>query len=160
MVRLLFATIGTFLFATTAIQPALANKNVVASKVGQNQVVKNITPFNLVVLAYRGQIQGISGYHSLLNSIAFKEVTGKDLVQYGIDNGRLSPETIDNSDYIRTVEYKVTRFVEEKLILLLIPVLNSSFTSIIVNLTTPSFCSCLISTLPTATLLLECSGEL
>ncbi|KST63245.1 hypothetical protein [Mastigocoleus testarum] len=107
MPRLLFATIGTLLFATTAIQPALANENVVASKVGQNQVVKNVTPFNLVIFAYRGQLKGVSGYHSLLNSIAFKEVTGKDLVQRGIDNGRLSPETINNSDYIRAVEYKL-----------------------------------------------------
>ena len=107
MVRLLFATIGTFLFATTAIQPALANKNVAASKVGQNQVVQNITPFNLVVLAYRGQLKGVSGYHSLLNGIAFNKITGKSLVQNGIDNGRLSPETINDSEYIRAVEYKL-----------------------------------------------------
>lgn len=109
MVRLLFATIGTFLFATTAIQPALASKDIVDSKVGQSQVIKNITPVNLVDLAYRGKIKGVSGYHSLLESIAHKKMTGKDLVQHGIDSGRLSPETINNSSYIKAVEYRLQK---------------------------------------------------
>ena len=107
MVHLLFATIGTFLFATTVIQPPLASKEIVDSKVEQNQIIKDITPVNLVDLAYRGQIKGVSGYHSLLESIAHKKMTGKDLVQHGIDSGRLSPDTINNSKYIKGVEYNL-----------------------------------------------------
>ncbi len=108
MVRLLFATIGTLLIATTATQTALANQTIVKSEVTQNnQVIKNTTPVNLVTLAYRGQIKGVSGYHSLLNDIAFNKISGKDLVQHGIDNGRLSPETINDSRYIKAVEYSL-----------------------------------------------------
>ena len=107
MVRSLFATIGTILIATTAIQPALASKTVVNSKAIQNQVVKNVTPVNLVSLAYRGQLKGVSGYHSLLNTLASGKMSGKDLVKHGIDSGRLSPETINNSGYIKAVEYNL-----------------------------------------------------
>ena len=107
MVRSLFATIGTILIATTVIQPALANKATATSKLTQNQVIKNITPVNLVSLAYRGQIKGVPGYDSLLNDIAFNKMSGKDLVQRGIDSGRLSPETINDSGYIKAVEYSL-----------------------------------------------------
>ena len=109
MERLLLATIGTILIATTGATPALAKKAAVNSNVTQNQVVKNITPFNLVSLAYRGQFknQGVGGYHSLLTAVRFGEVSGKDLVKHGIDSGRLSPETINNSGYIQAVEYQL-----------------------------------------------------
>lgn len=109
MERLLLATIGTILVATTATPSALANKTAANSNVTQNQVVKNITPFNLVSFAYRGEFknQGIPGYHSLLDAVRFGEISGKDLVKHGIDSGRLSPETINNSGYIQAVEYQL-----------------------------------------------------
>ncbi|MGD1873132.1 MAG: hypothetical protein ACFB02_08795 [Mastigocoleus sp.] len=109
MQRLLIAAFGTFAIAITATSPALANKTAVNSNLTQNQVVKDITPFNLVALAYQGKFrsQGIPGYNSLLASIRFGEVSGKDLVQRGIDSGRLSKETIDDSGYVRAVEYQL-----------------------------------------------------
>ncbi|GEM_PF-764933 len=109
MERLLLATIGTILVATTAAQPVLAKKTAANSNVTQNQVVKNITPFNLVSLAYQGKFknQGVGGYHSLLSAVRFGEISGKDLVQHGIDSGRLSPETINNSGYIQAVEFQL-----------------------------------------------------
>lgn len=107
MVRLLFATIGTILIATATTQPALANKNVVNSKVTQNQVIKNITPVNLVSLAYRGQLKGVPGHDSLLDAIAFRKMSGKDLIKHGIDSGRLSPKIINDSEYIKAVEYNL-----------------------------------------------------
>ena len=108
MLRLLFATIGTILIAATATQPALANKTAInSSEVTRNQAINNITPVNLVSLAYRGQLKGVSGYQLLLNDIAFGKMSGKDLVQHGIDSGRLSPETINDSKYIKAVEYKL-----------------------------------------------------
>ncbi|MDY6897364.1 MAG: hypothetical protein SWZ49_04705, partial [Cyanobacteriota bacterium] len=71
MERLLLAAVGTILIATTATPPALANKTAANFNITQNQVQKNITPFNLVSLAYRGEFkpQGVSGYHSLLTAI-------------------------------------------------------------------------------------------
>ena len=107
--KLIYATIGTILVATSATPPVLANKTAANSNVTQNQVVNNITPFNLVSLAYQGQFknQGVSGYHSLLDAVRFGEVDGKDLVKHGIDSGRLSPETINNSGYIQAVELQL-----------------------------------------------------
>ncbi|MEO1374174.1 MAG: hypothetical protein AAFW70_07625 [Cyanobacteria bacterium J06635_10] len=109
MERLLLATIGTILVATTATPSALANKTAANSNVTQNQVVNNITPFNLVSLAYQGQFknQGVPGYNLLLSAVRFGEVNGKDLVKHGIDSGRLSPETINNTGYIQAVEFQL-----------------------------------------------------
>lgn len=107
MERLLLAAMVTISIANTASQPALANKTAVNSRLTQNQVVRNITPFDLVSFAYRGQLKGVPGYISLLNAVKFNQISGKDLVKHGIDNGRLSPDTINNSAYIRTVEYKL-----------------------------------------------------
>ena len=64
MVGLIFSNIGKILFATTTTQPALANKTVVNYLVTPNQNVKNVTLFNLVSFTYRGQLKGVSGYHS------------------------------------------------------------------------------------------------
>ncbi|MCJ8280117.1 MAG: hypothetical protein MJK14_09445 [Rivularia sp. ALOHA_DT_140] len=107
MERLLLAVVGTILIANTATPSALANKAAVNPNIVQNQVKKNITPFNLVSFAYRGEFknQGVGGYNSLLTAVRFGEVRGKDLVQYGIDSGRLSVDTINNSGYIASVEF-------------------------------------------------------
>ena len=106
MERLLLAAVTTILIATTATPPALANKTAVNLNVSHNQVQKNITPFNLVSLAYQGEFknQGVGGYNSLLTAIRFSEISGNDLVKYGIDTGRLSAETINDSDYINSVD--------------------------------------------------------
>ncbi len=105
MERLLLATFGTILIAT-ATSPAMANRNVVNFKVAQNQVQQNITPFNLVSLAYQGKFkkQGVPSYNLLLKAIRFGEISGKDLVEHGISTGRLSSETINNSEYIKAVD--------------------------------------------------------
>ncbi|MGB6301836.1 MAG: hypothetical protein WBF90_37420 [Rivularia sp. (in: cyanobacteria)] len=111
MERLLLAAVGTILIATTATPPVLANKTAANSNVTQSQINKNITPFNLVSLAYQGEFknQGVGGYNSLLTAIVFDEVKGKDLVQIGIDTGRLSAETINDSGYISSVDSQLQK---------------------------------------------------
>ena len=109
MQRLLLAAIGTALITTTVTPPVFAEKVNVNSQVTQNQVSKNITPFNLVSLAYQGTFknQGIGGYHSFLTAVRFGEISGKDLVQLGINSGRLSADTINDSSYIKAVDYRL-----------------------------------------------------
>ncbi|MGB3639177.1 MAG: hypothetical protein WBA39_16615 [Rivularia sp. (in: cyanobacteria)] len=111
MERLLLATFGTILIATTATPNVMASQTAVNSNVVQNQVQKNISPFNLVSLAYQGEFknQGVSGYHSLLTAITFGEISGKHLVQIGIDTGRLSAETINDSGYISSVDSQLQK---------------------------------------------------
>lgn len=111
MERLLLAAVGTILIATTATPPVLANKTAANSNVTQSQINKNITPFNLVSLAYQGEFknQGVGGYNSLLTAIRFNDISGKDLVKYGIDTGRLSAETINDSGYISSVDFQLKK---------------------------------------------------
>ena len=111
MERLLLAVVGTILVAITATPPVLANKAAVNSNVIQNQVQKNVTPFNLVSLAYQGEFknQGVGGYNSLLTAIRFGEISGKDLVKYGIDTRRLSADTINDSGYISSVDSQLEK---------------------------------------------------
>lgn len=111
MERLLLAAVGTILIATTVTPPVLANKTAANSNVTQSQIHKNITPFNLVSLAYQGEFknQGVGGYNSLLTAIVFDEVNGKYLVQIGIDTGRLSAETINDSGYISSVDSQLQK---------------------------------------------------
>lgn len=111
MERLLLAAVGTILIATTATPTVLANKTVANSNVVQSQVQKNITPFNLVSLAYQGKFknQGVGGYNSLLTAIVFDEISGKYLVQIGIETRRLSAETINDSGYINSVDSQLKK---------------------------------------------------
>ncbi len=111
MKRLLLAAVGTILIATTATPPVLANKTAVNSNVVQSQIQNNITPFNLVSLAYQGEFknQDVPGYNSLLTAIRFGEISAKDLVKHGIDAGRLSPDTINDSEYISAVNSQLKR---------------------------------------------------
>ncbi|BAY82342.1 hypothetical protein NIES267_18210 [Calothrix parasitica NIES-267] len=113
MERLLLAAVGTLLIATTTTPPVLANKTAANSNLNitQNQVQKKITPFNLVSLAYQGKFktQGVAGYSSLITAILFDEISGKDLVQIGIDTGRLSAQTINDSSYISSVDSQLKK---------------------------------------------------
>ncbi|MGD1909889.1 MAG: hypothetical protein ACFB2X_03200 [Rivularia sp. (in: cyanobacteria)] len=113
MVRLMVAAIGTILIGTTTALPAFANETTGNSNVTQNKTVTNVTPFKLVTFAYRGQLEGLSGYNSLLNAVKFGEIDGKDVVQYGIDSGRLSAETINNSKYIAVVDNKLQELLRD-----------------------------------------------
>lgn len=109
MERLLLAVVGTIFISATAAPPVMANKTAANSNVVQSQVQNNITPFNLVSLAYQGEFknQGVGGYNSLLTAIRFGEVSGNDLVKHGIDTGRLSSETINDNSYINAVDYQL-----------------------------------------------------
>ncbi|MEO1762292.1 MAG: hypothetical protein AAFR83_10035 [Cyanobacteria bacterium J06629_18] len=111
MERLLLAAVGTILIATTATPPALANKTAANSNINQSQIQNNISPFNLVSLAYQGEFktQGVGGYNSLITAILFDEISGKDLVQIGIDTGRLSAGTINDSGYIASVDSQLKK---------------------------------------------------
>lgn len=111
MERLLLAVVGTIFISATTTPPVMANKTAANSNVVQSQVQNNITPFNLVSLAYQGEFknQGVGGYNSLLTAIRFGEIRGKDLVQHGIDTGRLSAETINNSGYINSVDSQLKK---------------------------------------------------
>jgi hypothetical protein len=65
-----------------------------------------ITPFNLVGLAYQGFLknQGIPSGGILINLYQNREITGKDLVESAVKANRLSPEVLNDSGYIADVD--------------------------------------------------------
>jgi hypothetical protein len=105
MKRFLIAGLGTLLL-TTAATPVFAKEVSVNSQVSQNQVTRNVKPFNLVFLAYQGYLkgQGIPSNGAFVNGVRQGDIKAKDLVQSAINLGKLSPDTINNRNYISSVE--------------------------------------------------------
>ncbi len=70
---------------------------------------KYITPFNLVGNAYQGAYRdhSIPGFASLLDGARTGRIAAKDLVKAAIESGNLLPETIDDLDYLRSVEVQL-----------------------------------------------------
>ncbi|KAM3099679.1 hypothetical protein ACKFKG_02835 [Phormidesmis sp. 146-35] len=67
------------------------------------------SPNALVNSAYRGSYinQGIPSYAQLHHAYVSGQVTAKDLVRVAIAQGQLSPETLSDTGYIRTVDAKL-----------------------------------------------------
>ena len=67
---------------------------------------KQTSPVNLVQIAYQGflEAQGIPSGGAFENSVNRGNITAKTLVQSGIDNGRLSPQTLNDLAYLNAVQ--------------------------------------------------------
>lgn len=83
-----------------ASEVAIANPNI-----NRNRVL-NTRPFNLVRLGYQGyfQDQGIPGYGAFHSAIQNRRVTATKLIESAIEKGRLSPDALNNQDYVDAVE--------------------------------------------------------
>ena len=65
-----------------------------------------ITPFNLVTGSYQGRFinQGIPSFSVFRSAIRSNRIEAKDLVQSGISAGRLSEDTLNDSEYLNSVD--------------------------------------------------------
>ncbi|MCU0536968.1 MAG: hypothetical protein MUD14_24025 [Hydrococcus sp. Prado102] len=83
-----------------ASEVAIANPTI-----NRNQII-NIQPFNLVRLGYQGyfQDQGIPGYGAFHSAAQNRRVTATKLIESAIEKGRLSPDALNNQDYVDAVE--------------------------------------------------------
>jgi hypothetical protein len=72
-------------------------------------ISKYVTPFDLVGGAYQGQYRShsIPGFASLLDGARTGKIAAKDLVKAAIESERLLPETIDDRNYLRSVEVQL-----------------------------------------------------
>lgn len=75
----------------------------------ENPSVPEITPFNLVHLAYSGGLsdEGIPGFNLLSVNYVDGTVEAEDLVKAGINQGRLSEDTLDDEGYLNAVEIQL-----------------------------------------------------
>lgn len=67
--------------------------------------------FDLVHLAKQGLFKdhNISSHQAFCSAVTSKQIRAKNLVQAGINEDRLSPEAIDDKDYLKSVENKMQR---------------------------------------------------
>lgn len=104
MKSFVLGTLGTLLI-TTATTPALAEKT--SSNPTTNHTnITEVQPFNLVYLAYQGYFtgQGIPSNGAFTHAVKIEKITATDLVESAIARGRLSPETLNDSSYLASVE--------------------------------------------------------
>ncbi|NJM89496.1 MAG: hypothetical protein HC847_22400 [Hydrococcus sp. RU_2_2] len=83
---------------------AIANPNINL----RNQV-ENTRPFNLVHLGYQGYFQddGIPSNGAFRTAIKHRLVTAETLIESAIKKGRLSPDALNNQDYVDAVEVQL-----------------------------------------------------
>ena len=64
------------------------------------------TPVNLVHLARNGyfQEQGIPSHMALKKAIAFERINGEDVVKAAIEANRISPDLLNDSSYVKSVD--------------------------------------------------------
>ena len=110
MKRTVFATLSA-LTLTLVAAPAFADE-VVAIKQNSLNNVRQIAPVDLVSRSYQGSFtnQGIPSFGVFAKAANSGRVTAEDLVEVGIASGRLAPETINDRDYLSSVDFQLRNF--------------------------------------------------
>ncbi|MBR8836472.1 MAG: hypothetical protein DSM106950_21255 [Stigonema ocellatum SAG 48.90 = DSM 106950] len=72
--------------------------------------IPQITPFNLVNLAYRGYFkdQGIPGYSALRMAYLEQKVSALDIVRSAVKTRRLPEEVLSNKQYVNSVAQQLS----------------------------------------------------
>lgn len=75
----------------------------------QVSAMPQVTPFNLVFLAYQGyfEAEGISSYGNLVADFNSGRVTAEDLVESAIIDNRLTEAARNDTGYVRSVEHQL-----------------------------------------------------
>ena len=104
MKRLVISTLSALAFSSL-VTPAFASE-IAAAKSKTASKIKEITPFNLVLSSYQGRFtnQGIPAYHAFLSAIRLNKIEAEDLVQSAINAGRLSEDTLNDTEYLNSVD--------------------------------------------------------
>ena len=109
MERLTLGIISTLLISAAASPGVHASKttiNAATLDTARPTYLAETSPFNLVQLAYRGYFadRGIPSYQALVSAYSLGKISAEDLVQTGVETGRLSPNAINDQGYINAVE--------------------------------------------------------
>jgi hypothetical protein len=110
MKRLLIATLSTLAVVATA--PVYAQQ-VTTTNQNTNQTmtskIAEVTPVNLVQHGYQGYFteQGIPSGEAFMSAVTRGKVKAEDLVKGAIARGRLSPETLNDRNYLHDVRVQL-----------------------------------------------------
>jgi hypothetical protein len=110
MKRLLIAGLSTLAIIATA--PVYAQQlTTMNQNTSQNMTRKiaEVTPVNLVQHGYQGYFteQGIPSGEAFMSAVTRGKVKAEDLVKGAIARGRLSPETLKDSNYLHHVRVQL-----------------------------------------------------
>jgi hypothetical protein len=95
---------------------AMNTSNVLAQTTAYNQNINrsNITevqPFNLAYLGYQGYFKKIPSAAAFVAGIKSGKVNAQTLIQSAIEQGRLSPETLNDEGYVNALEIQLREFL-------------------------------------------------
>jgi hypothetical protein len=103
---LLFSTVATSVVHAeqAAYNPAVAGRN--------SAHVTYVSPAQLVLLAYRGDLKsvGIPSYSELRDAFYRNQITAKDLVQGAVNSKLLPPQFLANKKFIKDVDGQLFNF--------------------------------------------------
>ncbi|AFZ42590.1 hypothetical protein PCC7418_0356 [Halothece sp. PCC 7418] len=105
MKSLLTGAICTLVLVTTA-------SSAMAEEVAVNEITSaspEIQPFNLVHRAYSGHFsaEGIPGFQGLVMAYRAGQVEAEDLMEVAIQQGRLSPDALEDQGYVNAVRFQL-----------------------------------------------------
>jgi hypothetical protein len=110
MRRLVFGSLSFFLVAAAsmpAVRAEAPNQNPSRTPVPNTPASQQKTePFNLVGLAYQGYFedQGIPSAQTLITAYRSGDISAEDVVKSAIQANRLSPDVLNDADYIGAVD--------------------------------------------------------
>lgn len=99
-------------FTISLLSPVLLTSFAIATAVEAKTF--EVTPFQLVAITQDGYLQdrGIPRGLTFLNEVRERQITPTEIVQAGIDDGRLTAETIHNRRYLYAVDLQMRRLTE------------------------------------------------
>jgi hypothetical protein len=113
------STTGNPLYLSQYEEPEVLEDNLDNELVEAGELVDeySTTPFELVSLARRGYFenQGIPAYGAFEQSIALNEIDVDDIIQAGIDAGRLEPIAYQDEGYEFAVRLQVRALADDLL---------------------------------------------
>ena len=109
MERLTLTLISTLLISaatSSAVQASETRLNAATPDSTRPAYLTETSPFNLVHLAYRGYFaeRGIPSYQALVSAYSLGKISAEELVQTGVETGRVSPNAVNDQGYISAVE--------------------------------------------------------
>ncbi len=110
MKRILLSSLPALLLAITAMPfGAQAQVSVATPPANAETLGMAVTPFNLVSLAYQGffESEGVPKFSSLLEGYRQGTVTAESLIQVAIKMKRLTPQTLNDRNYIASVQHQL-----------------------------------------------------
>ena len=93
--------------AQTVLEHQTTPFNLVSDRAGIDSGSQALTGIPQVNLAYRGYFKNIPSYTQLAQAYLFGHVDAANLVRAGVEQGRVSPETLNNKDYLSAVDARL-----------------------------------------------------